>query len=106
MARSTGVPGYVGALIMGADLVAVDATCCRLMGLPAERVPTLAMGAYKKLGRINEADIPQIGEPIAKLAQAFEWPPKIEKLLMPVGEDGVKGSGSFRASRHGSTKAL
>ena len=34
-------------------------------------------------GLINEADIPQIGEPIAKLAQSFEWPPKVEKQLLP-----------------------
>jgi uncharacterized protein (DUF362 family) len=73
---------HVGALIMGIDLVAVDATCCRLMGLPPERVPTLMLGAHKKLGRIKEADIQQLGEPIANLAQAFEWPPKIETLLI------------------------
>ena len=36
-----------------------------------------------KLGRLTEAEIPQIGEPIEKWAQAFEWPPKIEKHLMP-----------------------
>ena len=35
----------VGVLVMGADLVAVDATCCRLMGLPPERVPTLMLAA-------------------------------------------------------------
>jgi uncharacterized protein (DUF362 family) len=77
---------HMGALIMGIDLVAVDATCCRLIGLPPERVPTLMMGAFKKLGRINEAEIPQLGEPIAKLAQVFELPPKIEKMLMPVSK--------------------
>lgn len=75
---------HMGAIIMGIDLVAVDATCCRLIGLPPERVPTLALGAMKKLGRIKEEEIPQIGEPIAKLAQTFEMPPKIEKQLVPV----------------------
>ena len=71
-----------GAIIMGVDLVAVDSTCCRLMGLPPERVPTLVLGAMKKLGRIKEADIQQLGEPIAKLAQVFELPPKIDKQLI------------------------
>ncbi len=75
---------HVGAVIMGIDLVAVDATCCRLIGLPPERVPTLVLGTMKKLGRIKEDEIPQIGEPIAKLAQAFEWPPNIEPQLVPV----------------------
>jgi hypothetical protein len=32
---------------------------------------------------LKEADIPQIGEPIAAMAQAFEWPPKVERMLMP-----------------------
>jgi uncharacterized protein (DUF362 family) len=72
-----------GVLVMGIDLVAVDATCCRLMKLPAERVPTLALGAELKLGRLAEAEIPQIGEPIEKWAQAYEWPPQIEKWLLP-----------------------
>ena len=74
---------HMGALIMGIDLVAVDATCCRLMGLPPERVPSLSLGASQKLGRIVEAQIPQLGEPIAKLEQVFELPPKIEKMLIP-----------------------
>ena len=45
---------------------------------PPERVPTLMLGAHKKLGRITEALIPQIGEPISRFAQQFEMPPKIE----------------------------
>jgi len=74
----------VGALVMGADLVAVDATCCRLMQLPPERLPTLVLAALKRLGRLKEADIPQLGEPIAALATPFEWPPRIEEQLLSV----------------------
>jgi len=81
-----GTAKHVGALIMGADLVAVDATCCRLMGLPPERVPTLVLANQKKLGQIREDLVPQLGEAIASLAQTFELPPKIEKQLMPVVE--------------------
>jgi uncharacterized protein (DUF362 family) len=76
----------VGALVMGADLVAVDATCCRLMKIPPERLPTLAFGALKRLGRLREADIQQIGEPIDALATEFELPPQIEKNLLKVEE--------------------
>ncbi|HUR55418.1 MAG TPA: DUF362 domain-containing protein, partial [Gemmataceae bacterium] len=75
---------HVGALIMGADLVAVDSTCCRLMKLPPERVPTLVFAALKRLGRLKESDIPQLGESIASLATEFELPPKIEQHLIPV----------------------
>jgi uncharacterized protein (DUF362 family) len=73
----------LGALVMGSDLVAVDATCCRLMGLPAERIAHLALGAHKKLGRLHEAQITQLGESIATLAQPFKPPPHFEKLLLP-----------------------
>jgi uncharacterized protein (DUF362 family) len=73
-----------GVIVMGIDLVAVDATCCRLMQLPVERIPTLVLGARMKLGRLAESEIPQIGEPIAKWAQAYEWPPQLEKHLIAV----------------------
>jgi uncharacterized protein (DUF362 family) len=73
-----------GALIMGTDLVAVDASCCRLMGLPAERIAHLALGALKKLGRLDAGRIEQIGEPISSLAQAFVVPPRFEKVLLPL----------------------
>lgn len=78
-----GTPRHVGAVVMGCDLVAVDATGCRLMGLPPERVPTLVLAAEKRLGLLREEQIPQLGEPINSLAQAFERPPNIEKQLMP-----------------------
>ncbi len=73
----------VGAVVMGADLVAVDATCCRLMKLPPERVPTLMLAAQRRLGLIREEQIPQLGEPIASLAQPFRLPPKIDMHLLP-----------------------
>ena len=73
----------VGAVVMGTDLVAVDATGCRLMGLPPERVPTLVLAAGKRLGRLRAADIPQLGEPVGALARAFELPPNSDKQLLP-----------------------
>src|SRR6185503_3957923 len=67
-----GTPKAVGVLVMGADLVAVDATCCRLMKLDPEKVGYLMMGARKKLGLIAEQQIEQLGETIASRAQPFE----------------------------------
>jgi uncharacterized protein (DUF362 family) len=78
-----GTARHAGAVVMGHDLLAVDATCCRLMGLPPERLPTLVLAHQKRLGRLAEADIPQLGEPITALAQDFEMPPEIEKQLLP-----------------------
>lgn len=73
-----------GLIVMGTDLVAVDATCCRLMKLPAERIPTLVLADRVKLGRLAEATIQQVGESIESMAQEYEWPPQLEKQLMPV----------------------
>ncbi len=69
-----------GALIMGHDLVAVDATCCRLMMLDPDKVGYLVLGQMKKLGRMREADIPQLGESIAALAQPFETVAHLEEM--------------------------
>jgi uncharacterized protein (DUF362 family) len=74
---------HAGLLMMGVDPLAVDATGARLMGMPPERIPTLVMAALKRVGRMNEAEIPQLGEPVAALAQKFEWPPLVERELMP-----------------------
>jgi uncharacterized protein (DUF362 family) len=75
-----GVAKPFGALIMGHDLVAVDATCCRLMMLDPDKIGYLVLGHMKKLGRIKEAEIAQLGESIASLAQPFEMMPHLEEL--------------------------
>ena len=77
-----GTTKFLGALVMGLDLLAVDATCCRLMKLPAERIPTLVLAAAKQVGLLDEARIAQLGESIASLAKAFEWPPHLDRILV------------------------
>lgn len=72
----------LGALIMGSDCMAVDATCCRLMQLDPAQVGYLQLGQLKKLGRLAEGEIPQLGEPIAGLAQPFETLPEFRKLYL------------------------
>ena len=74
----------MGALIMGCDMVAVDATCCRLMQLDPERIGYLIMGYGKKLGFLREAEIEQLGETIASLAKPFETVPHFKELCMKV----------------------
>ncbi len=76
----------VGAVVMGIDLLAVDATCCRLMKLPPERLPTLRLAELKRVGNLKVESIPQLGESIESLAQSFELPPEIEKQLIAVGK--------------------
>jgi uncharacterized protein (DUF362 family) len=61
-----------GALIMGCDPLAVDATCCRLMQFDPQRVGYLVMGYQKRLGLFQSAEIQQLGETVEALAQPFD----------------------------------
>ena len=83
---ATGTAVEVGAVVMGVDLLAVDSTGCRLMGIPPERLPVLRLAEQKRLGNLREELIPQIGEEIAALAKRFELPPGIDKQLVPAGK--------------------
>jgi uncharacterized protein (DUF362 family) len=59
-----------GVLIFGDDPVAVDATCCRVMGLMPERIKYLA-AAGTMLGHIKDDKIQQVGENIAAVRSKF-----------------------------------
>lgn len=64
----------VGVLIMGRDVVAVDATCARIMGIDPARVRYLAE-AGQFLGNLSERRIEMTGEPLSRFATSFELPP-------------------------------
>jgi uncharacterized protein (DUF362 family) len=80
-----GTPKPLGVVIMGCDLVAVDATCCRLMQLDPEKVGYLVLGKRKKLGLLTAAQIQQRGETIEQRARPFETVPHFQsvRLLQP-----------------------
>lgn len=65
-----GTPKPVGALVMGRDLLAVDATCCRIMGVDPEKVEYLRMAA--DLGHVKPDRIDQRGETIASVHSDFQ----------------------------------
>ena len=65
-----GTPKPCGVLVMGADQVAVDATCCRIMGIDPERVDYIQM-ASATLGRSAAVQIEQRGEPITSVQTNF-----------------------------------
>jgi uncharacterized protein (DUF362 family) len=77
-----GVAKHMGILVMGTDLVAVDATCCRLMKLDPCKVAYLVMAHQKKLGQLPEARIQQLGETIEGRAQPFDTVPHMRALRM------------------------
>jgi uncharacterized protein (DUF362 family) len=65
-----GSPKQSGVIVMGANPVAVDATCCRVMGLDPSRVRYLQM-AYE-LGPIRKEKIEQRGENPASVRTVFQ----------------------------------
>jgi uncharacterized protein (DUF362 family) len=77
-----GTPKPLGAIIMGSDPLAVDATCCRLMQLDPERMASLVLGYGKRLGLLRDAEIRQVGESIDSLRQAFETVPHFQGLCL------------------------
>jgi uncharacterized protein (DUF362 family) len=74
-----GTAKFCGALIMGDDPVAVDATCARIMGLAPERIDYLAK-AGAVLGHIAERQVLQAAEPISSFKTLFDVLPQFDRL--------------------------
>jgi uncharacterized protein (DUF362 family) len=66
-----GDPKKAGVLVMGRNLAAVDASCCRIMGIDPYKVSYLER-ADNWLGPIGEASIEQRGESIASVRTNFK----------------------------------
>jgi uncharacterized protein (DUF362 family) len=64
-----GSPKPCGVVVMGDNLAAVDATCCRVMGLDPERVRYLQMAA--DVGPIRSEEIEQVAENPAGVVNPF-----------------------------------
>ena len=75
-----GTPRGAGVVVAGADLPAVDATCCRIMGLDPGRIGYLELAAGK--GNLRADLIPQIGENVASVANRFALLPELEYLRL------------------------
>ncbi len=71
-----GQPKHVGTILMGNDVVAVDATCARVMGINPSRIGYLAE-AGRFLGNLPESAIDMRGEPLARFASSFALPPSL-----------------------------
>jgi uncharacterized protein (DUF362 family) len=76
-----GTPKKAGGLVMGANLPAVDATCCRIMGIDPMKVEYLQMAA-DKYGVIEESRIAQRGENIRPLRSDFKLIKEYQKLRL------------------------
>ena len=65
-----GKPKPAGVIVSGNDPVAVDASCCRIMGIEPARIEYLTLAGG--LDRIAEKNIRQIGEKLDSVATQFE----------------------------------
>jgi uncharacterized protein (DUF362 family) len=66
-----GTPKAAGVVVMGRSFPAVDATCCRIMGINPHKIAHLE-AASGRLGPVRQAQIIQRGEPVDALRADFE----------------------------------
>jgi uncharacterized protein (DUF362 family) len=71
-----GTPVHAGVIVMGQNLPAVDATCCRVMGIDPSRISYLKK-ADQWLGPIQDISIEQRGEPWQAVQTPFQLEPDI-----------------------------
>jgi uncharacterized protein (DUF362 family) len=79
-----GTPKPCGVLVLGDDPVAVDATCCRVMGLRPEKVKYLD-AAGTMLGHLDPAKIQQLGETVGSVRTPFAVLDAFKSLVEPNG---------------------
>ena len=75
-----GSPKQSGVLVMGGDLVAVDATCCRIMGIDPERLEYLRLTAAR--GHLLAEHIDQRAESAAAVRTNFALPASLKGLRL------------------------
>jgi uncharacterized protein (DUF362 family) len=73
-----GVPKHAGVIVAGVDMVAVDATCCRIMGIDPLKIEYLTL-ARNRAG-LSEAAIRQTGETINLVKTPFALLPQFASL--------------------------
>jgi uncharacterized protein (DUF362 family) len=65
-----GTPKAAGLLVAGSDVVAVDATCCRIMGIDPKKIEYLRLARGES--NLEEKSFRQTGETIASVYNPFE----------------------------------
>jgi uncharacterized protein (DUF362 family) len=74
-----GQPRHLGFIAMGSDLVAVDCTCARVIGLDPAKIDYLR-SASRFLGVIDQTRIDHRGEALSRYATRFAIVPALEHL--------------------------
>jgi uncharacterized protein (DUF362 family) len=76
-----GRPRQSGFIAMSQDVVAADATCCRMIGLDPRKLAYLAE-ARKYLGNVDAGRIEQRGERLERFAATFDVPDEFKPLRL------------------------
>ena len=64
-----GTPKHAGVLVAGSDVVAVDATCCRIMGINPQSIEYLTLA--RGVENLGESAFRQTGEPVGAVRSDF-----------------------------------
>jgi uncharacterized protein (DUF362 family) len=75
-----GQPKFAGVIVGGGDRVAVDATCCRIMGIDPRKIGYLKTA--ETAGQTIEANVRQIGEPISSVRTPFGLLPEFQSIRL------------------------
>jgi uncharacterized protein (DUF362 family) len=73
-----GRPKAAGVIVAGSDMVAVDATCCRIMQIDPARIEYLKLAG----GAPEESQVRQLGESIESVRTPFELLPKFQSYRL------------------------
>jgi uncharacterized protein (DUF362 family) len=79
-----GNPRQMGFIAMGSDLVAVDATCARIIGFDPAKISYLVQ-ASEFLGNLDAKRIEQRGENLARYGTRFDVPEEFRGLQLASG---------------------
>ena len=79
-----GKPRQTGFIAIGSDLVAVDATCARIIGFEPSKI-TYLMEASKYLGNLSPSRIDVRGEALSRYRTRFEVLPQFKPLQLAGG---------------------
>ena len=72
----------VGVLVAGNDPVAVDATCCRIMGINPFQIGYLRLAIGNMEANLSELNIRQTGEAISSVATPFDLIPEFQSIRL------------------------
>jgi uncharacterized protein (DUF362 family) len=80
-----GTPKNAGVIVAGRDMVAVDSTCCRIMGIDPMKIDYLKLAASGEASQIVDNAIEQVGESVKSVATEFELIPMFQGFRLEKG---------------------